>query len=107
MTPSSICSQEPRLEVIEKTVQALDETVNGNGRDGLVQMSIEMRSDIKHIKGKMDDIKTNLGALMVFRTEVETEKAYKDKVRKINQWRIGTIIASLIGLAGILLAILI
>jgi len=49
---------------------------------------------------------TNLSALMIFKTETETEKVVEDKSREVSRWRTRTLVAVAFGLAGIVFTLI-
>jgi len=54
----------------------------------------------------MGAMATNLSALMIFKTETETEKVVEDKSREVSRWRTRTLVAVAFGLAGIVFTLI-
>jgi len=100
------CTQEGRIDQMENSLNSLKKTVMGNGQNGLVQMTTETRSDVKHIMANMDDIKTVVSGFAKFQTEIETEKVVMDKSREVKRWRVRTLVAVVFGMAGIIFTVI-
>ena len=103
------CPHEQDIGILKNTVNKLDETVNGNGKDGL---KIEVERTKLAVEAMSDDIgsiRTSMSAIA--KSQIERDAIERSKVQAASRKnktieRIGTIAAIVFGAVGILYVIL-
>ncbi len=101
----------PHVCTKEKDIDRLSKATFGNGEDGLVQhvasilqATNSMQSDMSDVKKDVKDLLTSIHALQIFRAEMQTEGAVKEK-STLNNWQKASIIFGFLGVVAAFVAI--
>ena len=95
----------------EKEIDKLSKAVYGNGEDGLVQHFASlstsynnMMEDMSDMKADVKDLVISLHALQIFRAEMQTGEAVKEK-STLNNWQKASIVFGFLGVVAAFVAI--
>lgn len=101
-----ICGEKHRIDEMYKLLR-------GNGKKGLYEETIELRSSVRSLITSTNNLKTAVRALVKFQTEYETIRAERERIYRAEQDRVAkrykaiSILVSLISISmGVLIAFL-
>ena len=101
----------PHFCTKEKEIDRLGKAVFGNGEDGLVrhvasilQNQKMMQQDVSDMKSDVKDLLTGIHALQIFRAEMQTGEAVKEK-NSLNNWQKASIVFGFLGVVAAFIAI--
>jgi len=105
------CNKERQIDDMEAKINELDRVIHkdANG-DSLVSMVKQSVANQKQMDDKLWMVDSNIIGLMKFQTKVETERGIKleiqDRRTKRQQWLISLLIGAVIGLGGLIIALI-
>lgn len=97
----------------KQRIDELDKLLRGNGKKGLYEQTIELRSSTRTLITSVNNLKTAVRALVKFQTEYETIRAERERMYRAEQDKVAkryktiSILVSLISISmGVLIAFL-
>ena len=90
----------------ERDIERIIEVIDGNGKPGLRDDVTAVKTELSGIRGKLNDIDTNVSSLLRFQTEIKTTESLRDKVALSQRQKATVIVAGIVGLSSVIIAII-
>jgi len=102
---SGYCRKEAEIAEMHTDIKTLKRIVMGNGQPGLSVTVPELATNVKELNGTIGNLTTGVSGLLKFQENQLGIQQGKSIVRRRNRWIIGVLIGAVIGMAGIIVAI--
>ena len=99
------CRNEKELGKLRAEVNTLNRTVMGNGQPGLMVTVPRLAESVERFEATAGEFATAVRGFHKFQADQLGQEKGKEIVRKRNRWLIGTVIAVLASVAGLLVGI--
>lgn len=101
------CTKEKEIDDMQKDIQKIQESIEGNGKLGMKAELIMIKDEQKSMNGLLSTLNASLAGVMKFMVETQTESRIKEKIKLRTTNVVNIIITTILGAAAVVVALIV
>lgn len=106
-TKHTYCNKEREISELYTDMKLIKPIIIGNGKEGLAMTVPKLDKSVNDLHMSVTNLDRNVDKMIRKHDLYEGEKTGKEAIRKRNRWIIGILASVIMGLAGMLVALII